>query len=68
MKELNNTVIFASNEGGHFAQLMALKSLFTKYENVILTDNECANKSIQVLKDVTAIEFAMAFVERRNEM
>lgn len=37
MNNLNNTVFFASNEGGHFAQLMALHDLFDKYDIVIVT-------------------------------
>ena len=48
--KLNNTVFFASNEGGHFAQLMALHELFDKYDTVIVTDNERANKEIPALK------------------
>ena len=48
MSKLNNTVFFASNEGGHFAQLMALHDLFDKYDSVIVTDNKRANKDIQV--------------------
>ena len=40
---------------------MALKELFSKYDSVILTDNKRANKGIPSLKDVKAIEFAMAF-------
>ena len=46
MSKLNNIVMFASNEGGHFAQMLALKDLFSKYDTVILTDNERANTSI----------------------
>lgn len=68
MRKLNNTVFFACNEGGHFAQLMALKDLFVKYESVIVTDNHRANKNIPALKDVCAIEFAMAFADKRNEL
>ena len=68
MVKLNNIVIFACNEGGHFAQLMALKELFSKYDSVILTDNKRANKGIPSLKDVKAIEFAMAFADKRDEL
>ncbi len=60
--------MFASNEGGHFSQLMALKELFGKYETVILTDNKRANRAIPALKDVKAIEFAMAFADRREQL
>lgn len=65
---LNNIVFFASNEGGHFAQLMALHDLFNKYESVIVTDNDRANKGIAALKNVKAIEFAMAFADKRKEL
>lgn len=68
MSKLNNTVIFASNEGGHFAQLMALKPLFSKYDTVVLTDNKRANRSIPALKDVREIEFAMSFANKREEL
>lgn len=68
MSRLNNIVMFASNEGGHFAQLMALKELFSKYDSVVLTDNERANFGIPALKDVKAIEFAMSFANKRKEL
>lgn len=68
MAQLKNIVIFACNEGGHFSQLLALNGLFSKYESVILTDNKRANKDIPALKNVKAIEFAMAFAEKREEL
>lgn len=67
-KKQSNIIIFASNEGGHFSQLMALNELFGKYETVIVTDNERASKNLKVLKDVRAIEFAMAFADKRKEL
>lgn len=60
--------MFASNEGGHFAQMLALKDLFSKYDTVILTDNERANFNIPALKDVMAIEYAMSFANKRKEL
>lgn len=68
MAKLNNIVMFACNEGGHFSQLLALNGLFSKYESVILTDNKRASKDIPALKNVKAIEFAMAFAEKREEL
>lgn len=68
MKRLNDIIFFASNEGGHFAQLMALQELFDKYDTVIVTDNERANKGIPALKNVKAIEFAMAFADYRQKL
>ena len=60
--------MFASNEGGHFAQLMALHELFDKYDTVIVTDNERANRSIPALKNAKAIEFAMSFARQRDKL
>lgn len=68
MSRLNNIVFFASNEGGHFSQLLALHSLFNKYETVIVTDNERANKEIPALKDVKSIEFALGDVNMRKKL
>lgn len=67
-KRQSNIVIFASNEGGHFSQLMALSKLFSKYDSVIVTDNERASKELKALKDVKAIEFAMAFADKRKDL
>lgn len=61
-------VFFASNEGGHFSQLMALHSLFSKYSSVIVTDNERASKNMPELHDVVAIEFADADVQMRKKL
>ena len=68
MSKLNNTVMFACNEGGHFAQMLALNKLFSKYDTVILTDNKRANKSIPALSSVKEIEFAMSFANKREEL
>lgn len=66
MSKLNDIVMFASNEGGHFSQLMVLHELFDKYDAVVVTDNKRANKIIPALKNVRAIEFAMSFARRRE--
>lgn len=55
-RKLNNTVIFASSPGGHFAQLLALHELFDKYQTVIVTSNQSADFTIPELKNVYAIE------------
>lgn len=64
----SNIVLFASNDGGHFSQLMALSALFAKYESVVVTDNERATKDLKGLQDVKAIEYAMAFADKRKEL
>lgn len=67
MKE-DNYVFFASNEGGHFSQLMALHSLFGKYSSIVVTDNERATKNMPELQNVAAIEIANADVEMRKKI
>jgi len=66
--KLNDVVMFACNEGGHFSQLLALKDLFGKYNSVVLTDNKRANKSIPALSQVQEIDFAMSFANKREEL
>lgn len=66
--KLNNVVMFASNDGGHFAEMAALTPLFSKYESVILTDNNRANKTIPGFENVKDIDFAMAFAKRREKL
>lgn len=68
MVALNNIVMFASNDGGHFAEMAALTPLFSKYDSVIVTDNKRANKDIPGFENVRAIEFAMAFAQRRDKL
>lgn len=68
MNKLNDIVFFASNDGGHFAQLTALHDLFDKYKAVIITDNKRANRDIPTLKNVESIEYAMAFADKRDEL
>lgn len=68
MSKLQNFVFFASNDGGHFSELIALHKLFPKYRSVIVTDKAGANKSIPELSGVEAIEFATAFARKREEL
>lgn len=69
MAKLNNTVMFACNQGGHFSQMMALKELFGKYDSVLVTDNVHASKEkTPSLKSIGKVEYAMAMAERRNDL
>lgn len=68
MSKLNNTVMFACNQGGHFSQMMALYKLFCEYESVLVTDNVRATKQLTALKDIGDIEYAMAMATKRREM
>lgn len=68
MSRLNNTVMFACNQGGHFSQMMALNMLFGKYDSVLVTDNVRATKDIPALKDIQNIELVKAMAEKRNVM
>lgn len=68
MGKLNNTVMFACNQGGHFSQMMALKELFGKYESVLVTDNVRATKEMAALKNIGNIEMFYAMADRRKEL
>lgn len=66
--KLNDTVMFACNQGGHFAQMMALNELFGNYHSVLVTDNVRATKDMQSLKNIEHIEYALAIAEKRQEL
>ena len=69
MAKLNNIVMFACNEGGHFSQMMALKQLFGKYESVLITDNLHASKEhTPALKDIGVVDYAMSMAKRRQHI
>lgn len=67
MKKLNNTVFFACSEGGHFAQMMALKELFGKYNSVLVTDNYRASKEMNALKDIKEIAIVGGTADSRKK-
>lgn len=52
MSKLNNIVMFACNQGGHFSQMMALSELFSKYNSVLVTDNVRATKEMPDLSRI----------------
>ena len=67
MAKLNNIVMFACNQGGHFSQMMALRQLFGKYNSVLVTDNVHATKEkTPALKDISAVEYAMGMAKQRK--
>lgn len=69
MSKLNNTVMFACNQGGHFSQMMALHELFGKYDTVLVTDNVHASKEkTPALKNIGAVEYAMGMANKRNKL
>ena len=66
MRKLNNIVMFACNQGGHFSQMMALNELFGKYDSVLVTDNVRATKEMLALKSIGHIEYSHAMAEGRK--
>lgn len=61
----NKIVMFAGSQGGHYVELMGLKSLFPKYNSILVTDNFNAtfdNKELCVFK---AIEHSTGMAENR---
>ena len=59
--------MFACNQGGHFSQMMALSSLFGKYDSVLVTDNVRATKDMEALKNIGSIEYMLVMAEARNK-
>lgn len=66
-KEKKKVVMFAASQGGHFAEMMKLKELFSKYESVLATDNLKATKDIEDLKGFKHIVYSKATAERREK-
>ncbi len=67
-RKLNDVVMFACNQGGHFSQMMALHELFGKYDSVLVTDNVRATKDLSNLKDIGNIEYALAIANERKKL
>lgn len=62
------TVLFVCNEGGHFSQMLALNSLFGKYNSILVTDNDRANSKIKELSELSGIEKILYQSERRKQL
>lgn len=58
--------MFAATQGGHFTELMGLKSLFNKYDSVLVTSNLNATKDREELKSFQSIEYSASMAIRRD--
>lgn len=63
----NKVVMFAGSQGGHYVELMGLRSLFNRYQSVLVTDNLNATKDKPVLTCFKAIEYSVAMVKSREK-
>lgn len=63
----NKCVMFAGSQGGHFTELMGLKSLFPLYESVLVTDNLKATKDIPELSSFKYIAYSKAWAIHRQK-
>jgi len=63
----NKIVMFAGSEGGHYKELMGLRSMFAKYDSVLVTDNQKASEQKDVIKDFMAVEFSHGFTDSREK-
>lgn len=68
MSKLNNIVMFACNQGGHFSQMMALSELFSKYNSVLVTDNVRATKEMPDLSRIGDIIIMKGESSRRKSV
>ena len=68
MPKLNDIIMFACNQGGHFSQMMAMNVLFGKYDSVLVTDNIRATRKMPVLKEIRHIEYIDGESSRRKKV
>ena len=61
-------VIFAASQGGHFSELMGLKSLFGMYDSILVTSNLKATKDVEALKAFKEIVYSTAETDRREKV
>lgn len=67
-KSLNDIVLFACNQGGHFSQMMALNALFSKFNSVLITDNVRATKDLLPCKDLDDIQILVGESSKRKKI
>lgn len=67
MTKLNDVVLFACSEGGHFSQMMALKELFGEYYSVFVTDNVRADNNLPGLEVVNEVYHVNGIAESRKK-
>lgn len=63
----NRYVMFAGSQGGHFTELMGLKSLFSQYESILVTDNLTATKENLDLAVFKEIAYSKAWAIHRQK-
>lgn len=67
MRKLNDIVMYACNQGGHFSQILALNKLFGEFDSVLVTDNKRATTLMPQLGSMKAIEIIEGESERRKQ-
>lgn len=60
--------MFAASQGGHYKELMGLQSLFSKYDSVLVTDNQAAIKQVDVASDFKDIAILHTMADARKKM
>ena len=62
----NKTVMFAASQGGHYKELMGLRSLFSKYDSVLVTDNLGASKQQDIISQFSSVAYSHAMDDWRK--
>ena len=57
--------MFAGSQGGHYKELMGLKSLFARYDSVLVTDNLSAINQHDIVSLFKAVELSHAKADNR---
>lgn len=58
--------MFAASQGGHYKELMGLRSLFSKYDSVLVTDNLGASKQQDIISQFSSVAYSHAMDDWRK--
>lgn len=62
----NKFVMFAASLGGHYKELMGLRTLFQKYDSVLVTDNLGASKQREIISQFSSVAYSHAMYDWRK--
>lgn len=60
--------MFAASVGGHYKEMMGLKSLFSQFDSILVTDNKAVANQPEIKTKFRVVEFANAMSDRRERM
>lgn len=67
-KRKTKIVMFAGSQGGHYKELMGLRSIFAKYQSVLVTDNQNASDQRGMIDVFYAVEYSHGYTDSRERL